>query len=45
MLSLYSIAHVKHVTTGVGPFWPHGHNLNKLGRCILDNATYQVVRL
>ena len=21
--------------------WPHGHNLNKLGRGLLDDATYQ----
>ena len=26
----------------VEPFLPHGHNLNKLGRGPLDDATYQI---
>ena len=26
-------------------FWPKGHNLNKLGRGPLDEATYQISRL
>ena len=38
-------AYVKHVTPGVGPFWPLGHNLNKLGRGQLGDATYQISRL
>ena len=35
----------KHVTSGAGPFWPPGHNLNKLGRGTLGDATYQISRL
>ena len=34
-----NIAYVKHVTPGRGHFWPNLHNLNKLGRSSLDNAT------
>ena len=26
-------------------FWPQGHNLNKHGRCLLGDATYQISRL
>ena len=26
-------------------FWPQGDNLNKLGRCPLGEATYQISRL
>ena len=36
--------YVKHVTIMAGQFWPHGHNLCKLGRCLLYDATYQVSR-
>ena len=35
----------KHVTPGVAHFWPKGHNLNKLGRGLLGDATYQISRL
>ena len=27
-----------------GHFWPQGHNLNKLGRGALDDATHQISR-
>ena len=30
---------------GAGPFWPHGHNLNKLGRGPLGDAINQISRL
>ena len=40
MSSLY--AYVKHVTPGRTHFWPKGHNLNKLGRGLPDDATYQM---
>ena len=30
---------------GWGNFWPKGYNLNKLGRSLLDNASYQKPRL
>ena len=43
MLSIQ--AYIKHVTSGAGPFWPQGHDLNKLGRGLLDDATYQISRL
>ena len=29
---------------GAGPFSPQGHNLNKLGRGSLGDATYQISR-
>ena len=32
-------AYVKHVNPGASQFWPHGYNLNKLGRGSLDDAT------
>ena len=35
MFSLY--AYIKHVTPGEGPFWPKGHNLNKLGKVYIPN--------
>ena len=35
----------KHVTPGVGPFLTQGHNLNKLGRGSLGDATNQISRL
>ena len=35
----------KHVTPGAGPFWPQGHNLNKLRRGPLDDVTYQISRI
>ena len=38
-------AYVKHVSPERGHFWPLGHNLNKLGRGPLGNATYQISRL
>ena len=38
-------AFVKHVTPGAGHFLPKGHNLNKLCRDLLDDATYQILRL
>ena len=28
-----------------GPFWPQGDNLNKLGRSLLGDATYQILKL
>ena len=33
------------VTPGQGHFWPKGHNLNKHGRGLLGDATYQISRL
>ena len=36
---------VKHVTPGLGHFLPQGHNLNKLGRGSIDDATYQISML
>ena len=33
------------MTPGWGQFWPQGHNLNKLGRGLLGDATYQISRL
>ena len=39
------LAYVKHLTMGLGHFWPHGYNLNKLGRGPLDDTTYQISRL
>ena len=38
-------AYVKYLTHGAGPFWPKGYNLNKLGRGLLGDATYQISRL
>ena len=38
-------AYVNNVTLGQGHFWPQGHNLNKLGRGPLGDATYQISRL
>ena len=38
-------AYVKHVTPGRGHFWPQCYNLNKLGRGLLDDTTYQISRL
>ena len=35
----------KHVTPGWAHFMPKEHNLNKLSRGPLDDATYQVLRL
>ena len=34
----------KHVTPEWNYFWPMGHNLNKLKRVLLENATYQSSR-
>ena len=33
------------MTSDARLFWPKGHNLNKLGRDLLDNAAYQISRL
>ena len=44
LFSLYKPM-LKHMTPGGGPFWPHGHNLNKLGRGPLGDAIYQISRL
>ena len=33
------------MTPGAGPFLLQGHNLNKLGRGAIDNATHQISRL
>ena len=30
---------------GPGQFWPQGHHMNKLGRCLLEDATYQISKL
>ena len=30
----------KYCDPGSGHFWPQGHNLNKLGRALLGDATY-----
>ena len=30
---------------GVPMLWPQGHNLNEIGRGLLDDATYQIPRL
>ena len=38
------LAYVKH-TTPVGYFWPQGHNLNKVGRSPLGEATNQISSL
>ena len=38
-------ANVKHVIPGLAHFWPQGHNLNKLGKGPLGDATYQISRL
>ena len=39
------LAFAKHVTLGRDYFWPQLHNLNKLGKGSLDDATYQISRL
>ena len=36
------LVYVKLVAPGRGHFWPKGHNLNNLGRGLLDKATYQI---
>ena len=41
----YILAYVKHMTPGWDHFWSKGHNLNKLVRCLLVDATYQISRL
>ena len=33
------------MTPWVGPFWPQGYNLNKLGRGSQGDASYQISRL
>ena len=35
--------YVKHATSRMGPFWPHVHNLNELGRDPLDDANVKAV--
>ena len=37
-------AYVKPVTPEAGHFWLQGYNLNKLGRGLLDDTTYQKSR-
>ena len=39
------LALVNYVTPRGGPFWPQGYILNKLGRSLLGDATYQIARL
>ena len=41
---LYKADHVPG-DPGAWPFWPQGHNLNKLGRRPKDNASYQISTL
>ena len=41
--SLYKYA--KYTSLERGNFWPQGHNVNKLGRGPLLDATYQISRL
>ena len=41
--SLYK--HMYTIRPQVGTFWLQGHNLNKLGRCPLGDATYQISML
>ena len=38
-------AYVNKVIPWQGHFWPQGHNLNKLGRGPLGDATYKISRL
>ena len=33
------------MTPGLAHFWPQGHNLNKVGKGLLDDASYQIFRL
>ena len=35
----------KHVTLGVGHFWPKGYKLNKFSESLLGDASYQISRL
>ena len=37
--------YTKHVTPGLAHFWLQGHDLNKFGRGLLGDATYQISRL
>ena len=39
------LAYVKHVNPGRGHFKPQGYNLNKLGKGLLGDATYQLSKL
>ena len=39
------ISHISLCDPREAHFWPQGHNLNKLGRDLLDDATYQISRL
>ena len=41
----YIYAYVKHVTVGAGHLLPQAHNLNKLGKGLLGDATSQISRL
>ena len=41
----FHIASVKHVTPGLGHFWPQGYNLNKLDRGLLGDTIYQISRV
>ena len=47
MFSLYKpmLVFTKHVIPVAGPFLAQGHNLNKLGRSTLGDATYQLSRI
>ena len=38
-------ANVKYVTPGRCHFWPQGYNLDKIGRSLQGDATYQISRL
>ena len=42
--TIYKKAYVQHVTAGRAIFWLQGHNLFKLGRGLLGDATYQNVK-
>ena len=35
---------IQNVTPGRAHFWPKGHNLNNLGRCLLGDSTYKISR-
>ena len=43
IFSLYTFA--IHVTPCMGHFWPQGHNLNKLGRDLIDDAKYKTLEV
>ena len=39
------IKQCKTLDPGAEPFWPQGHNRNKLGRVLLGDGTYLISRL